>query len=191
MAQDTKQRLLNAGLEMLLRHGYNDLGVQALLAATDTPKGSFYHYFSSKQVFALELIDCYMVEVHRGLDATLGDRSLPPLARVRRFFELTQEKYREEGYLGCMLGGVGQELSGVNEVFRSKIEQCFNAIAERIAGCLEEARQQGDLPADFASRRMADLLVNCWEGAALRTRLRRDPAALQAMLDFYFAAASG
>ena len=191
MAQDTRQRLLNTGLEMLLRHGYNDLGVQALLAATNTPKGSFYHYFSSKQVFALELIDCYMVEVHRGLDATLGDRSLPPLARVRRFFELTQEKYREEGYLGCMLGGVGQELSGVNEVFRSKIEQCFNAIAERIAGCLEEARQQGDLPADFASRRMADLLVNCWEGAALRTRLRRDPAALQAMLDFYFAAASG
>ena len=82
MVQDTKQRLLDAGLEMLLRHGYNDLGVQALLAATNTPKGSFYHYFSSKQAFALELIDCYMVEVHRGLDATLGDRSLPPLARA-------------------------------------------------------------------------------------------------------------
>ncbi|WP_163557060.1 TetR/AcrR family transcriptional regulator [Halomonas sp. NO4] len=191
MAQDTKQRLLDAGLEMLLRHGYNDLGVQALLTATNTPKGSFYHYFPSKEAFALELIECYMVEVHRGLDATLGDRSLPPLARVRRFFELTQEKYREEGYLGCMLGGVGQELSGVNEVFRAKIEQCFNAIAERIAGCLEEARQRGDLPADFASRRMADLLVNCWEGAALRTRLRRDPTSLQAMLDFYFAAATG
>jgi TetR/AcrR family transcriptional repressor of nem operon len=32
---------------------------------------------------------------------------------------------------------------------------------------------------------LADLLVNCWEGAALRSRLRRDPAPLTAMLDFY------
>lgn len=191
MTQATKQRLLDAGLGMLLRHGYNDLGVQALLAATGTPKGSFYHHFPSKEAFALEVIDRYMEEVHRGLDATLGDTRLPPLARVRRFFELTQEKYREEGYLGCMLGGVGQELSGVSEVFRAKIEQCFNEIAERIAGCLEEARQRGELPAHFAARPMADLLINCWEGAALRTRLRRDPASLQAVLDFYFAAATG
>ena len=38
----TTQRLLDAGLAMLLEHGYNDLGIQALLAATATPKGSFY-----------------------------------------------------------------------------------------------------------------------------------------------------
>jgi TetR/AcrR family transcriptional repressor of nem operon len=37
---------------------------------------------------------------------------------------------------------------------------------------------------------MAELLVNCWEGAALRTRLRRDPAPLREMLDFYFRLAS-
>ncbi|MGZ5433171.1 MAG: TetR/AcrR family transcriptional regulator, partial [Thermoanaerobaculia bacterium] len=41
----TKQRLLDAGLNMLLEHGYNDLGIQAVLDATRTPKGSFYHHF--------------------------------------------------------------------------------------------------------------------------------------------------
>ncbi len=35
---------------------------------------------------------------------------------------------------------------------------------------------------------MANVLCNCWEGAALRTRLTRDPAPLEAMLDFYFGA---
>lgn len=186
MADSTKQRLLDAGLPMLLLHGYNDLGIQALLTATGTAKGSFYHHFQDKEDFALQVVDQYMRAVHAGLDACLGDQGLPPLERIRRFFETIQQNYREEGYMGCLLGGLGQELSGVSEVFRGKIEQCFSGIAERMEACLEEARQRGEIPTGSDPREMAGLLVNCWEGAALRSRLRRDPEPLNAMLDFYF-----
>jgi len=189
MTHSTKRRLLNAGLPMLLEHGYNDLGIQALLTATRTPKGSFYHHFKGKEDFALQVVDQYMREVHAGLDACLGDKGRLPLERVRRFFEMTQEHYRKQGYMGCLLGGLGQELSGVSEVFRRKIEGCFSAIAERMAACLEEARQRGDLPADSNTRRMASVLVDCWEGAALRSRLQGNAAPLTAMLDFYFRSA--
>lgn len=187
----TKQRLLDAGQALLLEHGYHDLGIEALLTATDIPKGSFYHHFANKEDFALQVIDQYMGQVHAGLDASLGDRGRPPLERVRRFFELTQESYRTEGYMGCLLGGLGQELSGVSEVFRRKIEECFSAIARRLAVCLEEARSRGDLPSGSDTRRMANLLVDCWEGAALRSRLRGNAAPLTAMLDFYFRSAAG
>lgn len=185
-AHATKQRLLDAGMAMLLEHGYHDLGIQALLDATRTPKGSFYHHFEDKEDFALQVIDQYMGHVHAGLDACLGDGSRPPLERVRRFFETVQQNYRREGYLGCLLGGLGQELSGVSAVFRRKVEGCFSEIAKRIAVCLEEARKRGDIPAGSNTRRMASLLVDCWEGAALRSRMRRNPAPLAAMLDFYF-----
>jgi TetR/AcrR family transcriptional repressor of nem operon len=189
LAHATKQRLLDAGMAMLLKHGYHDLGMQALLDATSTPKGSFYHHFEDKEDFALQVIDQYMGYVHAGLDACLGDGKRPPLKRVRRFFEMTLKSYRKEGYLGCLLGGLGQELSGVSERFRRKVEECFTEIAARIAVCLEEARDQGDIPADANTRRMATLLVNCWEGAALRSRLRGSAAPLTQMLDFYFDAA--
>ncbi len=185
-AHATKQRLLDAGMAMPLERGYHDLGIQALLDATRTPKGSFYHHFEDKEDFALQVIDQYMGHVHAGLDACLGDSSRPPLERVRRFFETVQQNYRREGYLGCLLGGLGQELSGVSEVFRRKVEGCFSEIAKRIAVCLEEARKRGDIPAESNTRRMASLLVDCWEGAALRSRLRGNPAPLAAMLDFYF-----
>jgi len=171
---------------MLLKHGYSDLGIQALLAATGTPKGSFYHHFRDKEDFALQIIDKYMTQVHAALDLCLGDTAQPPLHRVRRFFELTEESYRQEGYMGCLLGGLGQELSGISEVFRRKIEECFSAIAARMTICLEEARKGGDIPSDSDTRHMANLLVNCWEGAALRSRLRGDPTPLKPMLDFYF-----
>lgn len=181
----TKQRLIDAGLRLLLEQGYNSLGIQALLDATDTPKGSFYHHFKDKEDFALQVLDAYMTGVHAGLDACLLDQTLTPLARIRRFFEMTQESYRQEGYLGCLMGGLGQELSGVSEVFRRKIDWCLSSIAERMAKCLSEAQQAGDIPAARDVQEMADLLVNCWEGAALRSRLRRNPASLTAMLDFY------
>jgi TetR/AcrR family transcriptional repressor of nem operon len=116
-------------------------------------------------------------------------RALAAADRVP-FFELTVEKYRGEGYLGCLLGGLGQELSGVSEAFRRKVEWCFAEMAKRIAGCLEEAVRRGDLENGTNPKAMADLLINCWEGAALRTRLRRDPAPLKQMLDFYFRASS-
>lgn len=187
-SRPTRQRLIDAGLSMLLEQGYNHLGVQALLDATGVPKGSFYHGFRDKQDFALQVIDAYMAEVHKALEVCLSDLSQHPLDRIRTFFEMTEQKYRSEGYMGCLLGGLGQELSGVSEAFRAKIAQCFAAIAGRIAGCLEEARRSGDIAADADPAELANLLIDCWEGAALRCRLKRSPESLSAMLDFYFAA---
>lgn len=175
-------------MTMLLERGYNDLGVADVLQVTGIPKGSFYHHFASKEDFGLQAIDLYMEEVHLGLDRCLGDSAAPPLSRVRRFFELSAKKYRAEGYLGCLLGGLGQELSGVSEAFRRKVESCLTEIARRIAATLDEAVERGDLPPGTDAQAMAELLVNCWEGAALRSRLRREPAPLGEMLDFYFRA---
>ncbi len=182
----TKQRLLDAGIAMLLEHGYNDLGIQALLQATNTPKGSFYHHFTDKEDFALQVVDRYMQEVHGALDLCLLDPTRRPLARVRRFFELTEQAYRQQGYMGCLLGGLGQELSGISAVFRSRIESCLSEIAKRLGACLEEARLLGDLRSESESAFLAELLVNCWEGAALRSRLKGDASPLMPMLDFYF-----
>ena len=190
VAGTTKQQLLEQGMALLLRNGYSDLGIAAILESTGIPKGSFYHHFKNKEDFGLQAIDLYMQGVHAALDACLVDESLPPLRRVRRFFELVQESYRGEGYLGCLLGGLGQELSGVSEVFRTKVEHCLSEIARRLATCLKEAVRRGELASGTNPKLMAELLVNCWEGAALRTRLRRDPAPLGQMLDFYFRQAS-
>lgn len=189
METSTRERLLQQGMHMLLKQGYNHLGVQELLEATSVAKGSFYHHFESKEDFALQVIDHYMAAVHAGLDTCLSNAEIAPLSRVRSFFEATRQSYQAQGYLGCLLGGLGQELSGVSEVFRGKIERCFSEIARRLGNCLQEAVERGDLPAATDSTQLADLLVDCWEGAALRTRLLRDPAPLDAMLDFYFKAA--
>jgi TetR/AcrR family transcriptional repressor of nem operon len=181
---ETKRRLLEAGLEMLLERGYGGLGVQDVLHRTGIPKGSFYHHFESKQDMALQAVELYTSTGHELLDRCLTPDGRPALERVRTFFENLADFYGTQGYLGCLLGALGQELSGVNEVFREKIEECMGSLAGRIAGCLEEARREGDLPAGADPRQLADVLFNAWEGAALRSRLLRSPEPLRGVLDF-------
>lgn len=187
--RDAGRRLLSAGLTLLLEQGYYGVGVQAILDAAQAPKGSFYHHFADKEDFALQVIDDYMVGVHQALDASQSDTSRPPLDRVRNFFELVASSYASEGYLGCLLGGLGQELSGVSPVFADKIEWCLDSIGSRLAVTLEAARDEGALRPDTDTDALAKLIVNCWEGAALRSRLLRSPEPLIEMLQFAFTAA--
>lgn len=183
---ETRERLLDEALTMLLERGYNSLGIQAILDRTGVPKGSFYHHFTSKEEMALEAVDRYTALGHELLNATLAPDGRTPLLRVRGFFERMREMYASQGYLGCLLGALGQELSGANEVFRTRIEVCVASIAGRIAVCLEEAREEGELPPEMDCQHYADALVNAWEGAALRSRLLRSAAPLNAFLAFYF-----
>jgi len=186
MAKDTKQRLIEAGLRLLLERGYSGLGILAVLDATGTPKGSFYHHFRDKEDFALQVLDTYVGAVHEQLEGFLSDEEVAPLDRIRGFFEATTKAYEAEGYMGCLMGGIGQELAATSEVFRKKIDGCLGAIAGRISVCLSEAQRRGQLDADVDVGAMGELIVDGWEGAALRSRLQKSPASLSAMLSFYF-----
>ena len=188
MAPTTKQDLLELGIKLLLKHGYADLGIATLLEQAGVPKGSFYHHFESKEDFGLQVIDRYMADVHIALETAFGDDSQEPLEQIRRFFEMVSEGYKGDGYLGCLLGGLGQELSGISPTFRKKVEACFGVIAQYFEKALKRARARGQLRKGVNPRQLADLLVNCWEGAALRSRMQRSDMPLGQMLDFYFTA---
>ena len=181
----TKRRMIDIGLQQLLQQGYNSLSIQTVLDGSGVPKGSFYHHFADKEDFALQVIDGYITDVHAVLDSCVNDQSLPPLDRIRSFFRNVESSYEREGYLGCLMGGLGQELSGVSDTFRQKIEWCFSSIADRLQICLDAAKTVGTIKPNCDTRELAELLVNCWEGAALRSRLKRSPAPLTTMLEFY------
>lgn len=182
----TKRRLLDAGLATFLERGYNATGIQDLLVATSVPKGSFYHHFVSKEDFALQVVDRYVAEVHAILDQALADPDRAPLERVRQFFDQLLALYATQGYLGSLLGLLGQELAAVSTAFRRRIDEAFDGIARRLAETLDEARARGDLAADSDAMQTATLMLNTWEGAALRSRLSRAPAPLEAALEASF-----
>jgi TetR/AcrR family transcriptional repressor of nem operon len=185
----TKRRLLDVGLATLLERGYNATGIQDLLVATGVPKGSFYHHFASKEDFALQVVDRYVAELHGLLDQALGDTDRAPVERVRSYFERLLAVYAGQGYLGSLLGLLGMELAAVNTAFRRRIEGAVDGVARRLGEALEEGRRRGDLPPEADPVQTANVILDCWEGAALRSRVLRGPAPLEAVLDLSFRSA--
>ena len=57
--QDKRARILAAGTEAMLLKGYNGTGVQEITQGAGVPKGSFYHYFESKEDFAIQALHFY------------------------------------------------------------------------------------------------------------------------------------
>lgn len=57
-----KERILDAAEEIMLQKSFHSVGLNEILTAVKVPKGSFYHYFSSKEQFGVELLRHYINE---------------------------------------------------------------------------------------------------------------------------------
>ena len=65
---DTREALLCCGMEVLTEQGFAATGIDAVLKRVRVPKGSFYHYFDSKEAFVQEVLQRYAAYFARKLD---------------------------------------------------------------------------------------------------------------------------
>ena len=185
--QATKSLLLDHGLRLMLERGYNNTGINDVLAGAGAPKGSFYHYFKNKEDFGLQVVARYADDGYDEIDRVLGDKRQPPLRRLQRLFEGYRVDYeRRLCRDGCLLGNLGQEMADINDTFRDRINSHFERWTGRIALCLDEAVVSGDLSSDVDTNMLAGTLLDAYEGALLRMKVVKSTAPLQAFLDVYF-----
>ena len=104
---DARELLMRAGLEVLTEKGFSATGIEEILSRVGVPKGSFYHYFDSKEAFGLELISRYGEFFAAKLDRHLTNRSLTPLARLYAFIDDAKSSMARFGYRrGCLIGNL-------------------------------------------------------------------------------------
>lgn len=184
---NTKQALLDAGLRSFLAHGYYSTGVEEVLQAVGAPRGSFYHYFKNKEDFGLQVLDQAWREQETLLDQYLADQGYTPLARLQRYLEngaLCLEG--QECRFGCVIGNLSQELAAQNEAFRAQLDAILSRWCERIARCIEEAQQAGEVNADYPARDLAEFVVSGWQGALLRAKAARDSGTARIYIQYLF-----
>ncbi|CAM2065311.1 TetR family transcriptional regulator C-terminal domain-containing protein [Sulfidibacter corallicola] len=187
MKQDTKRLLLEKGLEILTRKGFNNTGIQEVLSAVGVPKGSFYHYFKSKEDFGLQVVDYYAQTSIDRMDRFMKDEAFPPLERLRRFFENAVKEMKENEFCGgCFIGNMSQEMGDLSESFEKKLERKWQASRSCIAHCLIAARQAGDLKLTCDADDLADFLLNAWQGALMRMKVTKSADPLELYLQIVF-----
>jgi len=184
----SREALIRAGVALLSEKGYSATGLEEVLRIAGVPKGSFYHYFASKDVFGAELVDAYATYFARKLDRWLLDESTAPLQRIRNFVaDARVGMARYEFRRGCVVGNLGQEMSALPELFRDRLHGVLLDWQSRTERCLRDAQSAGEIAADADCTALAAFFWIGWEGAVLRAKLERSPEPLDLFANLFLA----
>ncbi len=188
MKKDTRNTIISIGMELISIHGYNSTGIDQILKQAGVPKGSFYHYFSSKEDFGLAVMASFAEQYAVKLDGYLLDETRGPLERIRQYLEegllhLEQNNFAK----GCLIGNLGQEMADQNERFREELEKVFQSWQQRFTDCFREAQDQGALDESLDPAETARFLLSGWEGAILHAKISRSVVPLRSFIDMFFA----
>ncbi len=181
---DTRFRLLEAGAALIHARGYHHTGLAEILAAADVPKGSFYHYFSSKEDFGLALVEHHAARMSEYARGFLERTELLPLERLEAFFRSLMGRMAEGHFcLGCPVGNLVQEMAGQSPRFQERLLAVSQAQERGLAGLLEKARDAGQLAPELDITRTSRAILAAWQGALLQAKLVRGPDPLEDFLD--------
>lgn len=183
----TRQKIISAGSDLIAIHGYNATGLSAILKRADVPKGSFYHYFKSKEDFGLAVLEHVVERYEQRLAVFLDDDEIPPLDRIRNYLEngllrLSQNQCAK----GCLIGNLGQEMADVNERFRARLDRFFQKRSGYFALCLRQALGRGELALDMEADLVAGFILFGWDGSILRSKVMQSPQPMRDFIDVLF-----
>lgn len=185
---DTREALLRAGVETLTEQGFGATGLDGLLKKVGVPKGSFYHYFASKDAFGREVMQRYARYFADKLDRSLLDDSRPPLERLAAFVESAKTGMARHAFQrGCLVGNLGHELNTLPDDYRELLERILQDWQQRLARCFEEAQQHGQLANHANPQVLAEYFWIGWEGAVMRARLVRNLQPLELFFQNFMA----
>jgi TetR/AcrR family transcriptional repressor of nem operon len=175
-----KEQILREGVEVVRRRGFNAAGVRDITTSAGVPQGSFSNHFASKEAFGLEILDRYFADVGTVVDATLRDGQLPPLQRLRTYFDTITDRMEARGWRdGCLIGNLSLESAEHSELLRGRLAEIFGAWRQPFADCLDEAAEAGQVHLDLPALDLADFLLASWQGALLRMKVERSPDPLE------------
>lgn len=172
MASSVREKIVNAALDRFHVLGFNACSVQDIVEKAGVPKGSFYNYFKSKELLALEVLGIYAKGVRTEM---LADSSVAPMDRLRGQFEFMASSYKGYGYgTGCLFETLATETSDQTPLIRKAIAQLFDHWTALAATAIRDGQAAGDIHAHLDAERTARFLINSWQGAVVRMKVTSD-----------------
>lgn len=178
--QATRERLLEAANELVLRHGFAATSLEQILKRTGVTKGAFFHHFPSKDALALALVDRYLEEERRLEEATLkrAERlTSDPLQQVLIAIGLLEEMFAglDAPHPGCLVASYLYQNDLMTPEITARTRKAFAHWREVIAAKLSAAARQRTprIPLDYEA--LGDLPNTLIEGALILSKLYDNP----------------
>jgi TetR/AcrR family transcriptional repressor of nem operon len=181
---DIRKHILDVAHPLLLRKGFTAVGLAEVLTAAQVPKGSFYHYFGSKEAFGEAVLDTYFADYLERMDALLAQPGTAAQRLVGYFRDWLDSQTGDEGQSRCLVVKLGAEVCDLSESMRAALKRGTGGITERLARCIEAGRADGSLPMKpvVDAQTVAVTLYQNWLGASLLAKITCDRAPLDTVM---------
>jgi TetR/AcrR family transcriptional repressor of nem operon len=183
----TRERLLEVGAQAIAEKSFTACGLTEILKRAGVPKGSFYHYFRSKEDFGVAVIEKEAQEFLEELRPIVGDRRRSPRERLRALFEHASAECAANGPARqCLIPKLALEISQLSEPVQAAIQCAYEQWHAVLAQLVREAQAAGEVGRGRDAGRLANVIVMLWEGATIRMQIDRSMQPLQDFLAFTF-----
>lgn len=180
---DTREHLLDTGEAVIRGKGFAAVGLTELLSTAGVPKGSFYHYFRSKEGYGVDLLTRYFQRHEQDMQAWLLDGPGTAASRLNRYFSQWAAKHDvSAGQVGCLAVKLSAEVCDLSEPMRSVLVQGMARTEAQLAEAIRAGQQDGSLDPAQDALLLAQALHQLWIGAELLARVQRSAEPLQRAL---------
>jgi TetR/AcrR family transcriptional regulator, transcriptional repressor for nem operon len=183
---DTKRRLLDATMQLMLRQGFSATTVDQICAAADLTKGGFFHYFKSKDEIGEAVLDHFFERQQQQFAGAKFNALADPLEKLHGLLDFIIESVRGTSKMpGCLMGNFAQELAHTHPRIRSQCDDKFTRFAQSIQTMLREAKSKYCPKAGFDPEGVSLMFVSLLQGSLLLAKARQDKALLAENLEHF------
>ncbi|ELY2497263.1 TetR/AcrR family transcriptional regulator [Cronobacter muytjensii] len=179
---DTREHLLATGEQLCLQRGFTGMGLSELLKTAGVPKGSFYHYFRSKEAFGVAMLERHYARYQACLEQHFSPAG-PAREQLLTWFEETLSHYCQTGKMtGCLTVKLCAEVCDLSEDMRGALDKGAAQVMDLLAGALARGRDAKVFTFNGSAHQQAQVLYVLWLGASLQAKVSRSGAPLESAL---------
>ncbi|WP_350998408.1 TetR/AcrR family transcriptional regulator [Shewanella sp. TB7-MNA-CIBAN-0143] len=171
------------GEKLFALHGYSAVGIKLILDEVGIPKGSFYHYFASKEAFATAVAEHYFQQRIQPIAIDSSVNFKTNLSTVLNgYHQLIDELFSGSEPRGCLMGNLMVEVSSQSPQLHQTLNQLYDQWIGLLSALIQQGQQQGHIRADLPASTLASVFWSNWQGTMLRCQIKIDKMAAKRAL---------
>jgi TetR/AcrR family transcriptional repressor of nem operon len=173
---DTRQIILDAAQRLVAQKGYMAVGLNEILAEAGVPKGSFYHWFDSKDAFGNAMMQRYFDGYLSAIDGIAADKDKSSAEHLMQYWrKFYDTQVVDNGQGRCLVVKLGAEVSDLSESMRMVLKVGTTGIVDRLEQMIVKGLAEGSVSVEASPRDTAEALYDAWLGASVMAKIHRSP----------------
>lgn len=173
---NVRDKILATGQRIMGGKGFSAVGLNEVLAAAGVPKGSFYHYFGSKDAFGEALLEAYFDAYLDDMERIFRQPGKNKAVQMEDYFAAWQDNQSFEDCQGkCLAVKLGAEVADLSDSMRAALDRGTAAIIAGMADAIKAGQAEGVFPNQEDATQLAQSLYQLWLGASVMVKIVRTP----------------